>query len=171
MPTFTDPFTEIERKLWELVASHSGVIGLVKTGNRMDEQDLARNAQKDGHLGADLPELRLIPTGGSVLGMTSTSLRIAQAYDFQVLTGSERPHRQMFPVRWQLIRAYTLTRDDPTWEHLGLSYVTDLKLLTFNDVQNGVQADKDKLGWLSALRFQAELCLDKVLIKSQEAPI
>lgn len=171
MSTFTDPFTAVEGKLWELAATHSGVMDLVKPGNRLDSQDTARRAQKEGHLGADLPELRLIPSGGAVIGMTSTSVRITQNFDFQLLTGSERPYKQLYPVRWQLIRAWSLTRRDQARQNLGLPYVTDLKLATFNDIQNGVQADKsDNPTWASALQFTVEMILGQHQLETQNAP-
>lgn len=166
----TDPFTQVERKLWDLIAAHPGVTALVRAGNIKDDQDLGDRAQKEGKLGADLPELRILPASGALLGHSSTSIRYSQAYDLQLLTGSERAFQEMYPVKWQLLRAFALTRRDPQWATLGLDFVTDVRVVGFTEQQNGVQVDQNKLGWLSTLRIEIEMSLSQTAIESQNEP-
>lgn len=166
----TDPFTAVEAKLWELVADHTDLMALVKPGNRLDAQDVARRAQKEGRLSADLPELQLVPTGGGVTGWTSTSVLVSQIFDFQVLTGNERAYKELFPVRWQLLRAWAMLRKDQTWARLGLPYVNKVSLASFSDIQNGTQADTNKTTWASALQFTIDMTFDQQALETQSAP-
>lgn len=168
--SYTDPFTQVERKLWDLISAHPGVTSLVRAGNIKDDQDLGDRAQKEGKLGADLPELRILPAGGSLLGHSSTSIRYSQPFELQLLTGSERAFRQMYPVKWQLLRAFALTRRDPQWATLGLDFVIDVRISGSTDREDGVQADNNKPSWLSLLRIEVDMSLSQTALENQDAP-
>lgn len=99
----TDPFTMIYTTLWDLINANDRLMELIRLRNRIDYSGDYRNPEKDTLSSADLPELRLVPSGGAAhLRRTTHSTSITRRFAFQLHSGSRRLHKMLFPIEWEL---------------------------------------------------------------------
>jgi hypothetical protein len=120
----TDPFTEVLEKLWEALEGHAQFRQLVRFANRIKLTERGRRPIKDKVLGADLPEVRIIPAGGSGrIYATSTSSTVVQRYAIQIATDEAKVRDKYFPLKWAIYQALSRLAPD-----FGLDYVEDYDL-------------------------------------------
>ncbi len=119
-----DPFTQTLDKIWDLLESHTGFTDLVRLGNRIKVSGTNPDPYKPRPQSADLPEVRVEPEGGKVeLFATSSSSRATQDYAVSLVTGDVRVNKQLFPLKWEMMKALSKSGDN-----LGLSFVTKVRV-------------------------------------------
>lgn len=149
-----NPFSQVYDALWGLLESHEGFTGLVRVGNRI-RYDAARDPDKDVHTTTDLPEVRLVPTGGTPLVQTTTSsTQIKLTYEIQVSSGDLRLDAALYPVAWEILCAVTKWHDELrklTWR--GNRFVVHGRAVSLetgisdSDVARGISGWADKWGY------------------------
>jgi len=106
MASETDPFTQVYDALYELPWKREALCRLVRAGNRVSYADDDRDPVKSTVTTADLPELRLVPLGGTPhLQRTSSSSTWLMRFQWMLATADQRVHKYLFPVEWELLRA------------------------------------------------------------------
>ena len=104
----TDPFTLVHNALWALLEAHQGFVNLVPANNRIKFTGDLRAPIKDQISTADLPEVRIVPTGGEAhLKRTSNSSSVLKRWEIQVSTGDQRVDytKGVFAVEWEILIA------------------------------------------------------------------
>ena len=103
-----DPFTMIHQALWDLVRANERLMDLIRSGNQVDYAGDSRSPEKDTMISADLPELRLVPLGGTAhLRRTTHSTSITRRFAFQLHSGSQQVDKMLFPIEWELLCSLT----------------------------------------------------------------
>jgi len=124
--TSNDPFSQVDRALWDLLEAHEGFTDRVRSGNRIKfSGGGSRSPMKDQVSEADLPEVRLIPTGGTpTLEIDSHTCQVVRRWEIQIATGDQRVDEagdltgtdkaygaSLLPVEWEILRAMQGWRD------------------------------------------------------------
>lgn len=106
MASETDPFTQVYDALYSLPWEREALCHMVKPGNRVSFSGADRDPLKPSVQAADLPEIRLIPTGGTPhLQRTSSSTTWIMRFEWGIATGDQRVNENLYPVEWELLRA------------------------------------------------------------------
>ncbi len=149
----TDPFTQTLDKLWEALEGHAALAALVKAGNRIKLTGEGGDPYKPSTQYADKPELAIEPAGGSIeTAATSTSARILQDFDIRLATGSLRVGRELFPVKWEIVKALAAAG-----QTLGLSFVRKVTVTSATDRRGDDEADRGTPGWTTVLTVRTEM--------------
>lgn len=144
--TGEDPFTTVYNRLWDLLENNGELASLVKIGNRIKS---TKDAAKKTYSNADLPELRIEPSGGKCeIKKTNTTMPITQNFSVVCTTGDLRVHKSFLPVKWALLNALT-----DTIGNLGLSFVRHIAL---TDVVDGANSERFP-GWNTAFEISVEM--------------
>lgn len=114
-----DPFTRVYRAILDRLYQRPQVAARVKLRNRLDHTNGEGDQRKGNAATADFPELELLPTGNaSLVYLSSSSVQAVQRYTLVVRTASMNAARELFPLQWALLCAFTEMDD-----HLGLPFV------------------------------------------------
>lgn len=141
-----DPFTTVYNRLWDLLENNGELASLVKIGNRIKS---TKDAAKKTYSNADLPELRIEPSGGKCeIKKTNTTMPITQNFSVVCTAGDLRVHKSFLPVKWALLNALT-----DTTGNLGLSFVRHIAL---TDVVDGANNERFP-GWNTAFEINVEM--------------
>ena len=102
----TDPFTLVYDALWSMLDSHTDFQELVKKGNMIRFSGKNRDPVKAEISVSDVPEVRLVPMGGTPhLQRTSNSSSVLEKFEIQLSSGDQRVDYALFPVKWAIYRA------------------------------------------------------------------
>ena len=153
-----DPFTAVYRGLWQLLEAHPGFASAVRPGNRLKLVDGEPHA-KDQVSTADLPEVRIVPSGASShLRRTSTTSGVTKAWTIQVATGDKRLDERLYPLEWIILCAMQ------RWpEVLGALVWADRKYVAAVQVLEHAegQTDRDLVrgidGWTAVMTVRVEM--------------
>jgi len=137
-----DPFTQIYNAIWTVLENHDGITKRVRLKNRIKLSGKDPDPQKTNILGADLPELMLTPAGGGGFSWTSSGLQMQPSFRLQLAAGDLRVHKQLFPIKWQIIRALKQTRTN-----LGLSFVTNIEITDIGESTDNAESDRGTPQW------------------------
>jgi len=143
-----NPFVQVYNALWDLLEAHAGLTDLVPVGNRIKMVDDNRDPIKDQISSADVPELRLVPIGGTPhIFRTSSSSSCIKRYEIQISSGHQTVE-MLYNVEWEILRAmmsWIPTLMDLTWE--GKKFV---KLVRPGEMPEGVTSqdlNRGIVGW------------------------
>lgn len=112
-----DPFTIAYNALWALAEAHAPLAALVRLGNRIkftasaEDQIGGRDPVKDTVTTADLPELRLIPSGMRLRKRAGSSgFSVERSFQWGIASGqklldADGNNIGLFPIEWELLRA------------------------------------------------------------------
>lgn len=156
----SDPLTQIYDALWDMLETHKGFDRLVRVGNRA-KFSLAgpRDPVKDEISEADLPEVRIVRTGGEAhLQRTSNGSSILQRYEVQIGTKSLRYDTELFPLEWEIYKAFSKWQDKlKGLEWAGKPYVKLARPLSFTTGVDEGQLDRGIEGWATVWSIEVEL--------------
>lgn len=135
----SNPFGMIFDGLWGMVTADPYLNSVVSLGNRMKYAE--RVTEKDVATTADMPELRLVPAGGSAsILRTSSSTSCIRRFAFQLQTGTQNLHETYLDIQWALMCALVgwpgvvgalLWNGQPFVKRMGVIEVTELMLRPF----------------------------------------
>lgn len=104
MSSEVNPLTQVYEALWEMLEGHQGFIDLVAEKNEI--KMLNSSPLKDQVSTADLPEVRIIPAGGSThINNSTNSTKLIRRFSIQVATGDRDISTSLYPVEFEIIRA------------------------------------------------------------------
>jgi len=156
-----DPFTEVYDTVWAALEASSEVTSRVALRNRIKfasaTETLSRDPRKPGYQHGDFPLLALEPAGDEIdLCSDSTSCRLMQQLRLTLMSGDLRASAQLYPLKWAIIKA--LIDKGPT---LGLSYVTDVRVLSVDDQQQELEDDVGPAQWTTVAVIQVRMEFDR----------
>lgn len=154
-----DPFTEVLKKLWDLLEAQSEVTDIVAVGNRVKywEGNLKPAQDRDRLSTTDLPRIVIDPAGGSFNPYaTSTDAKAVQVYRIHWLDGKLLLHRSYFPLKWALCKA--LASADSL---LSLSYVRHIRVEDGADEKN-----TEHPGWMGGIDILVEMWWSRASLKA-----
>ena len=107
-----NPYTEVVLGLWSLLESSSDFCTLVAPGNRIKFLGESRSPIKTEVSDADLPEVRIVPTGSTPHAHAASNMhRETVRYEVQLSTGDQRLDALVNPLRWIITRAMLNVHD------------------------------------------------------------
>jgi hypothetical protein len=155
MSVSDDPFSLTYDALVGMLQEHADLTALVKVGNMVSLSGTNRAPFKAEVMAADLPELRLVPTGGVFqYHGPSGKCKFTKNFSLEIATGEQRitEATSIYPVQWQAIRALAAWQTVfPTVLHNGAAFLTSLLAW---DVQEGVtntDLNRGIKGWSTVL--------------------
>jgi len=157
--TESDPFTAVHNALLNLLMAYVPLSNMFKAGNRVAFVGSKRSPVKDHPQAADLPEIRLVPTGGTPhLQRTSNSSSCVCTWEIQISTGDQRVDEKLLPAEWAVYRAmedWVAVLGALEWE--GKTYV---KLCRPQSIASGVSnadLNRDIIGWSTIWGCEVEM--------------
>jgi hypothetical protein len=160
-----DPFTLVYRRLWQTLEEHAGFASLVRLGNRVR---IGEGPAPGAALPADRPQVELRPTAARVrLFDTSTSSVVEQDFSLLLRCGERRPEAELFPLRWQVLRALASAGDA-----LALPFVEKVRVrddrLTLPDPASRTG---ESGGWQALITLTVQMRFDQQThLSAQESP-
>jgi len=148
-----NPLSRVYAALWDVLLQEREIERWVPPAARV-RFDEARDPRQPRVLDADLPELTLVPAGseGAITG-TTTHLAVTEVYDLVLRSHDLQLQRDVFPLRWAVIRALWRTPD------LGLSFVRRIGLS--GQTLRFVESERGRPAWEFSLRITVELYLSR----------
>lgn len=156
----TDPLTEVMNALWTLLEGQPEIKALVATHNRIKLTDTTKksSAEKIKYSTADLPELVIEPSGGTMNpAATSTGALIIQRYGIGIADGDLRLHKTFFPLKWAVFKALAAIDNN-----LGLDYV---RRITIEDVEDFRNTEKAP-GWSAGFEIVVDMWFSRTELKA-----
>jgi hypothetical protein len=102
-----DPFSKIYDALWATLDANAEFVGRVRPQNEIRYAGAARNPEKEDVQPADLPEVRIVAAGWQQnLYATSDATSVVRRWQIQVRTGDRRLEVQVYPVEFEILRAF-----------------------------------------------------------------
>ena len=150
----TDPFTQIYNAIWTVLENHDGITKRVRLKNRIKLSGKDPDPQKTNILGADLPELLLTPSGGGTFRWTSSGLQMMTNFQLRLAAGDLRVHKQLFPIKWEIIRALKQTRTN-----LDFSFVKDVDIADISETTGDEDADRGTPSWTGLFEITVSIYL------------
>jgi len=162
-----DPLTEVYQAILQLLKDDPDVSSIVAIGNlidrtssRPDGSDL--NRPKEDLTDMDLPEIDLVPAGGTVdIPNTSSSIVIDQSFDIVIKSATARLDAQFFPLFFAIIRAFVRVGCQMNKPEL----VERVSLSNYTDDENLDAVLKGLEGWSSLLTVNVKIRLKKDALK------
>jgi hypothetical protein len=161
-----DPFTIIEQSLWRSMELCPELTSVVKLANRVKYSSTNDVPLRDNPQAGDLPELQLLPDGGSInapgSGVSSSSISIQQNYTLAMSTDELRTagERCINRVKWGVVLA--ILRMHKTEPMPGVSMVRRVDASTYRDgLVNQGAADRLLPGWSSVLSITVSCVIPK----------
>lgn len=155
------PLVLIHDALWTMLEAHAGFTELVPVGNRIKLTNIRGQAIKPRTSTADMPEVRIIPTGGLPhLQRTSNSSTILKRWEVQAVSG-ETHIIKMMDLEWEVFRA--LSRWDTHLGGLkwpvdtGNNFVIHSKLESFEEGVRDTDLSRGSALWSSIWAGNTEL--------------
>ena len=151
-----DPLTVMYNKQWEVLRAHFPITDFVKIGNQIIQTVEEPVFPKEDVVDADLPEIRVLPAGGTIENIASTgTMVVEQNYEIQVAVQDARLNAQFFPLQWEIIVAYVKAGCD-----LGLDFVEVVRLGNYTDEENDVAVLRGLEGWSSLMSVAVRMRFD-----------
>ena len=148
----TDPFTQIYNAIWTVLENHDGITSKVRLTNRIKLSGKDKNPYKSTVLGADLPELLLEPSGGGGFLWTSTGLQMLTNFQLRLAAGDLRVQKQLFPIKWEIIRAMKQTRTN-----LDISFVKNIEIADIGESTEGAEATRGTPQWIGLFELAVQV--------------
>jgi hypothetical protein len=102
-----DPFSKIYDALWATLDADAEFVCRVRPQNEIRYAGTARNPEKEDVQPADLPEVRIVAAGWRQnLYATSDTTSVVRCWQIQVRTGDRRLEAQVYPVEFEILRAF-----------------------------------------------------------------
>lgn len=160
-----NPLSLVVDKLWEMLEAHPWFDEIVPAGNRIKYNGTAN--EKDTLSSADVPEVRIVPVGGTLQphrtsSSTSMTLRLA----LQLHTGEQDMHYRLLYLWWVLsivLTGWTTTIGALKWE--GQAFVKRMVNLEITAEllrprpEDGIMGRELK-GWATVWLAEIELWFD-----------
>lgn len=150
----SNPFSLVHDKLWELAEGHEGtseypaLTSLVKLGNRI-KLDKRQSPLKGFIQNSDVPELLLVPDGGSPeLNRNSSDTAIIRNYSWIISTGDMRVSEVLYPVEFALFVAmsnYCQVLKDLTFE--GNRFIQRVRTPSIIHGESDENKNRNIKGW------------------------
>lgn len=162
----SDPISQVEAALFWALFSHQPLAALVRPRNRITMATDAGDPTKDVVADADLPELVMLPAGGSNnspgTGVSSSSTSNVLRYQIGITTADLRTTQRttsIGPVKSEVFRALTFAfRVSPgSRQHfiLGLPFVNWVGIGDFADALT--DPERNAPGWHSAVGVEVRI--------------
>lgn len=144
MAEFTvDPYTQVYDKLWDLLEGEPSLAAIIKPGNRINLQDRNPSRRKTNTQDGDLPELSVMQMGGEVdLWKTNTTAIFDEVYRISVATGDLRPHKQLNPIKFAVLRALGKAANN-----LNLDFVLNTVCQSVTDTMYDTTQNRGTVAW------------------------
>lgn len=155
-----DPYTQIIAKLWDVLTSFNDWAALVKVGNRLELSDSGQLKAKIHRAPADFAEFRIIPAPGGQIALFNTSDSSVFLQNFLLQTASRKldPSAQVFPIKFQTIRAFAKAISD-TGDRLGLDFVEKVRFLDAIEMNDSPDLSRDSGWWAGVLTLSVQFRL------------
>jgi hypothetical protein len=102
-----DPFSKIYDALWATLDANAEFVRRVLPRNEIRYAGTVRNPEKEDVQPADFPEVRIVAAGWRQnLYATSDATSVARCWQIQVRTGDRRLEVQVYPVEFEILRAF-----------------------------------------------------------------
>jgi len=148
----TDPFTQIYNAIWTILENHDGITKRVRLKNRIKLSGRDPDPYKSTVLDGDLPELLLEPSGGGGFLWTSSGLQITTTFQLRLAAGDLRIQKQLFPIKWEIIRALKQTRTN-----LGLSFVKNADIIDITETTGNADVDRGTPSWTGLFEIAVQI--------------
>jgi len=153
----TDPFTQIHDKLWETLEDDETFCSLVDAGNRIKYSRTKERPRKNERMSADMPEVTIIPEGGSIdLHLTSHAVIMTRRFTIVLQSGSLRANLQLYPLEWQVLKILYNASDT-----LNLSFVKRFRITNATLTREDTEAVNNRLQWSSSLSVEVDAIIPK----------
>lgn len=155
-----DPLTLVYNRLVLMLKDHAGFADLVSVGNLINYGTGAdADPEKDHVSEGDLPMVGILPTT-SVPDIVADSSRteIKESYQAVLVTGDKRVGRSLYPVRWEIMRAFSvLSKQNITldWDGNPLTMLP----LEYLDTSQLMQTLNDITGWTAVIAFRVPISI------------
>jgi hypothetical protein len=166
-PGFTDPFSEVQAAIENVIRNNPDLAKLISIGN--EEAD-----GEDKHLikDADAPGWHIRPWagGGAQLRKTSSATMLVQNYAIGLVSLDKDIKVSYFPLKFQVIRAFELAMQN-SGGNLGLSYVTGFQFADIldQDATNGANVNADLQrgmeGWVGIVVISVTMLINNVAMR------
>jgi hypothetical protein len=174
MPTVETPFALIYSELKRFVWNHPSRPELVQPGNLIVFDTPNPAPGKPKIQAADLPELQLLPDGGSVVIESNDSHAISHRFVWWLTTGDQRASEDkgLFSVEWMLIEAtiqanYALSGEGgPQWR--GLSFVESVAIVDLAEALNDRTKNRGIRGWSAVLAIEVRMSIPTQFILANQ---
>ncbi len=149
-----DPISQVYDALWAMLEAHQGFVDLVRPGNRIKASGENLNPVKDEVSETDLPEVRIVATGGSFnTHLSSSKAQLVKQFEIQLSTGDQRLDALIFPVQWEIFRAFSVAGwiaalQDLTWA--GAKFVVSAEPLSTSEGKSMADLNRGIKGWAAA---------------------
>mgnify|MGYP001119299620 CR=1 FL=1 len=157
-----DPISQVHNGLLDLLADHPLLAERIRPGNWVRYDSAA--PEKDEISNADVPELRLVPTGDvSNLSASSTSGELYKTWRLDIATGDRRVSEHLFPLEWAALCALQRWPELRSLEWNGAgAFVRSVQVI---DHAEG-QFDRDLLrgiaGWTVAFTIRVHITMPRL---------
>ena len=154
----TDPFTMTHEALLDVLFKHDLLAAEIRSGNRVSFLN-KRHAFKEEVQAGDLPELRLVPTGGTPhIFRTSNSSSCVRRWEIQVSTGDQRVNVKLLPIEWYVFEAmhgWEAVLAELTW--CGKKFVKRCMPLTIQSGISNADLSRNVIGWATVWGCEIEM--------------
>lgn len=171
-----DPFSQTYDMLMEMALGNPTVTSLVRVKNRMmftAKDTRVMLPRKDEISEGDLPELRILPSGGTPkVGRDSDHTSWLQEFDMQIATGDTDVEALMFPLSFALLCAWTDWH--PRFATLTWGGEPFIHTIVATKASQGLAIENENraiTGWASVWSVQADLWLSTAALKRLNTPI
>lgn len=155
---FPNPFDRVARAIAERLMLQPAFAALVKTGNLIRYDTLARDPAKDQRQDGDLPEVAIEPAGvGLDSHAASDIVRVVAAYAVVLRTGDDRLSVFHYPLLWAILCAVV---DWNRTDDQAVPFVTRLRTSEAG-IARGSGDYLDAEGWSTILTIEAECVFDR----------
>ena len=162
-----DPISLVYDALWEMLESREALRSMIRLASRIRYTGRDRSPEKSVVNTADLPELRLYPAGTIPhVQRTSNSSSLLKAFEVQVSTGDIRVDAALFPIEFEVLRAFTdwgtvlqalRWKSQPFVTHVAPTLVTEGSMI--EDQERKVH------GWACIWRCEVLMFFSTVLLR------
>lgn len=157
-----DPFTEVLKKIWDLLEGNSDIATMVTVGNRLKLWDGNLDPEvinpETELTETDLPMI-IIEPAGSVMNPinTSTDGKVEQVYRIRMVAGNLLINAIYFPLKWAVFKA--LSNIDGL---LSLTYVRGILVEDGIDERNLIGHP----GWSLGIDIRVTMFWSRTFLKS-----
>ncbi len=154
--TSKDPFSLFEAHLWGVLFSFAPFAALVKPNNTINLTGPNDQPFKASMVGADTPEVLLLPNGGTVINRTSSGRCWVQKYALGLVTEELRVNTPdaLNPLKWATFRALTLAEREGRLK--GFPTVISVDFLNYSESMADPSPIERKVrGWKSVIDVDA----------------
>lgn len=162
-----DPLTLVYEGLWELVEDFKPFADEVRVGNRIKMSGKSRDPEKEYVTTADLPQVKLVPSGGETnLHSSSNQTQMIRRFSFIIDTGDKRVDYLHFPLQWHIVCVmcnWKMRIGGMKWN--GHHFLTDLQIPSVEEGESDPDANDDIEGFTSIATIEATMLFATHLLR------